>query len=107
MAFDGSTASRFYLIEIFMGVIIPMILLSTKKIRESIGGTFISAMLVVGGVLMNRFNTNFFSQISDGFSYFPAWREIAITIGLVSLGVILYRLAVVFLPVFHQAEAKH
>ncbi|MBI5102855.1 MAG: polysulfide reductase NrfD [Nitrospirae bacterium] len=58
LAFDGSMASRFYMAEIGLGVISPMILLAITGVRESLFGVLGSSVLVIGGVIMNRFNTN-------------------------------------------------
>lgn len=106
LLFEGSAASKMYLTEIVAGVIVPMVVLWIRSVRESIGGVLFASILVIAGVLLNRFNTNFFAQISSGASYFPTWRELAITAGLISLGVFLYRLAVIYLPVFHS-ETGH
>jgi Ni/Fe-hydrogenase subunit HybB-like protein len=56
---------------------------------------------------MNRFNVNFFAQAGPNTHYFPSITEILITIGLVSLMVLLYRLAVTYLPVFHEPGKSH
>jgi Ni/Fe-hydrogenase subunit HybB-like protein len=107
LAFDGSTASRMFLFEAGLGFVVPMVLLFLRPVRESIGGVFFSACLVIAGLFLNRFNTNFFAQLGNGVTYFPTWMEIGVTLGLISLGVFLYRLAVLYLPVMHEAETEH
>lgn len=107
LAFDGSTASKLFMAEVGLGVLVPLVLLAIRGIRESVPGVLGASVLVIGGVIMNRFNTNFFAQLGNGVSYFPTSREIGITLGLIALGVFLYRLAVVFLPVLQEAEAEH
>lgn len=107
LAFDGSTASRMFLFEIGLGFIVPMVLLFLKPVRESIGGVFFSACLVIAGLFLNRFNTNFFAQLGNGVTYFPTTKEIGVTVGLIALGVFIYRLAVLYLPVMHEAETEH
>jgi Ni/Fe-hydrogenase subunit HybB-like protein len=104
--FDGSTASRFYVAEMIIGVIIPMMLLSLRNMRESIPIVTTSVSMVILGVLFNRFNTNFFTQVGKGVSYFPSWIEVAISVGIVAGGIFVYRLAALYLPVFH-AETEH
>jgi Ni/Fe-hydrogenase subunit HybB-like protein len=83
-------------------VIIPIILYSIKSVRESENGLLTAASLVIVGVVFNRFNVNFFTQAGTGTFYFPAITEILVTLGLVSAIVLLYRLAVMHLPVFHE-----
>jgi len=107
LAFDGSTESKYFLAEVGLGVVLPMVLLFIKQVRESVAGVIASASIVIAGVVFNRFNVTFFSQTSSGASYFPTWREFAITIGLISLGVFLYRLAVKFLPILPETETEH
>jgi Ni/Fe-hydrogenase subunit HybB-like protein len=109
MVFQGGAAANAFLVEILGGVVLPMVLLFTKHVRQSANGLLLSVSIVIAGVVYNRFNVTFFTQTSSGASYFPTWKEFAITAGLVSLGIFLYRLAVTFLPVFHEAgaEAEH
>lgn len=92
----------FWMIELIGGVLIPIMLYSMKSIRESVKGLQTAAVLVLGGVVLNRLNVNFFTQSGAGTFYFPAVWELLVTIGLVSLAVLLYRLAVMHLPVFHE-----
>lgn len=98
----ANTATFFWMLEILAGVILPIILYSIKAVRESIIGLRTAASLVLGGVLLNRFDVNFFTQAGTGSFYFPAVWEFLVTIGLVALAVMLYRLAVMHLPVFHE-----
>jgi Ni/Fe-hydrogenase subunit HybB-like protein len=109
LAFDGSQASKLFLFEVGFGFVAPMLLLAIKGVRNSMAGVLGSSSLVICGVLLNRFDTNFMAQLGTGVSYFPTNREIAITLGLIAFGVFLYRMAVIFLPVMHEAgaEAEH
>ena len=106
-AFSGTIASKMFLLELVGGFIMPLVLLALPAVRQSVSGVFFSAVLVIAGVMLNRFNTNFFAQLGNGVSYFPTGREIAITLGLIALGVLMFRMAVKFLPIFHEAEAEH
>jgi Ni/Fe-hydrogenase subunit HybB-like protein len=106
MVFQGSAASNAFIIEILGGVVLPIVLLSMKSIRESVNGTLTAVSIVIAGVVYDRFNVTFFTQTSSGASYFPTWKEFAITVGLISLAIFLYRLAAFYLPVFHPAEVK-
>jgi Ni/Fe-hydrogenase subunit HybB-like protein len=106
--FDGSTESFMFLIETVFGVIIPLVLLSIDRIRKSVGGLFISACLVIVGVALNRVNAYLvaYNPLYPGKSYFPSIIEFAVTIGLISLLVLIYRAIVMIFPVISQpAEA--
>ena len=100
LIFTSSTASILFLIEIVGGVILPLILLLMPKVRRNSRGLFISAVLIAGGVVLNRFNVMFYGQ--GGAFYAPSWIEFAISAGLISIGLLLYMFTVKFFPVFDQ-----
>jgi len=103
LVFSGGTASLLFLLEVVGGVILPIFLLATKA-GENVSSILWAQVLVIAGVVLNRFNVNFLTQTGQGGSYFPSFMEIAITLGIVALGVFLYRAAVVYLPIFSHAE---
>jgi Ni/Fe-hydrogenase subunit HybB-like protein len=107
LVFSSGKPSLFFILEMLIGVIVPIGLYATKSIRESVNGLFMAACCVIVGTVMNRFNVNFFAQAGPNTHYFPSITEILITIGLVSLMVLLYRLAVTYLPVFHEPGKSH
>jgi Ni/Fe-hydrogenase subunit HybB-like protein len=78
-----------------------------RSVRESVNGLFLAACCVMVGTVMNRFNVNFFAQAGPHPSYVPSLWEVLVTIGLVSLMILLYRLAVTYLPVFHEPGKSH
>ncbi|HEX9020085.1 MAG TPA: Ni/Fe-hydrogenase cytochrome b subunit, partial [Nitrospirota bacterium] len=80
---------------------------SMKSVRESVNGHLLASSCVIVGTVMNRFNVNFFAQAGPKAGYFPSLWEILVTIGLVSLMVLLYRLAVTYLPVFSEPGTSH
>jgi Ni/Fe-hydrogenase subunit HybB-like protein len=96
--------------EIGFGVILPMVLIISPRIRASTTGLFTSALLVVTGFIFNRLNVAITSiERSAGVAYFPAWTEISITLMIVALGFAVFRLAVRYLPIFpekHMHEPK-
>jgi Ni/Fe-hydrogenase subunit HybB-like protein len=84
---------------------VPMLLLLSPGVRKSVDGILYTQILVIAGVLMNRFNVNFLAQSNGPGSYFPSIGEFALSIGLVSLAVFLYRWAVIALPIMSHEEA--
>jgi Ni/Fe-hydrogenase subunit HybB-like protein len=107
LVFTSGKASLLFNIEMLIGVIVPILLYLSKSVRESANGLLLAASCVIVGTIMNRFNINFFAQAGPRTSYFPSLWEILVTIGLVSLMVLLYRLAVTYLPVFHEPGESH
>jgi Ni/Fe-hydrogenase subunit HybB-like protein len=101
------TASMFhtalYFTEIFFGVITPMVLLATRRGRESPRLVYLAGGLIVGGVVLNRLNTallGWWAYANGGAIYIPSLSEITISVSLVLAGVIAFGMAAKFLPVF-------
>ncbi|QQG64527.1 NrfD/PsrC family molybdoenzyme membrane anchor subunit [Desulfobulbus oligotrophicus] len=104
MAFDGSVEGNMYLLEMLIGVIIPIAVLCVKKYRTNLGIVFSVNMLVIAGVLLNRLNVCLFSMEQyntwRGVTYGPSWMEFLLSLGIISLGVFLYKMSAKHLPLF-------
>jgi len=90
---DGSTESIMFMIEVLFGIVAPFILLMFEKFRKKPITLFIGAALVVFGVALNRINvflTGYHPLYADK-PYVPAWTEIAVTVGFISIIILLYR----------------
>jgi Ni/Fe-hydrogenase subunit HybB-like protein len=95
----------FYL-EILLGTFIPIFLLSRKKIREDRKWLYISTIFVMSGFILNRFNVSITGlERSAGYTYFPSFDEISITVMLVVLAMFAFRLVVKNFPVFEEEES--
>ncbi len=97
--------STMYWIEMFFGVLVPMVILATKRGRENPRWLLASATLVVVGVVLNRLNTTVLSWwtfTSGGPIYVPTLAEVTVTVGLVSIGVVAFGLIAKNFPVFEQ-----
>ncbi len=94
-----------YWLEMVIGVIVPMLLLARKKIRENYNGLFAGAFLVVVGFVLNRMNTTItgFEEWA-GTTYFPSWMEISVTLSIVAFGFVAFALAAQYLPIFTHEE---
>ncbi len=96
-----STVSVMYVIELLFGVVIPLRMFMSPVVQKSPRLLFIAAMLVVGGVLLNRLDT-FVIAYTPPYAtqaYFPSIGEISVTVGFISILVLLYRAAVIIFPV--------
>ena len=92
--FDGSWESILFIIEISIAIIIPIILLSIPKIRNSLAGMWTSAWMVVFGFVFNRINTSGVSMIGNVETYFPSWMEVTVSAGVVSAAILAFMFAV-------------
>jgi Ni/Fe-hydrogenase subunit HybB-like protein len=94
-----------YWMEVGIGVIIPFIMFSQKKVRMSPNGLFIGGTMVVVGFVMNRMNTAITSLEGwSGATYMPSLTEFMITMMIVTLGFTAFYLIAKHFPVFTHEE---
>lgn len=107
LAFDGTLAANSFLAELGLGVILPWTLLLFPSVRRSRRGLFFAALLIVGGVLLNRVNVFLvaYTPQTGTIPYFPSIGEILVTAGAVAAIMFLYRTLVTFAPVL--SAPKH
>jgi Ni/Fe-hydrogenase subunit HybB-like protein len=105
--FDGSLEANMYIVEMAIGVVIPILVLASKQNRRNMKSILSVNILVIVGVLVNRLNVCVFSMqeytTARGASYFPSLMEFLITLGIVALGVFLFKMAAKHLPLFAKA----
>ena len=110
LAFEGDLEGNLFLAEMIFGVIVPIVLFSLPAVRRSNGLLLLSALFVIGGVIMNRFDVSLVGLARpEGAGYFPSWMEFALTIGIVAAGVTAFWLVARNLPLFGEpahAEAR-
>ncbi len=107
-AFMPGFHSTIFWIELFAGVIAPMVLMAVPRMRANPRVVFASGGLIVFGAVFNRLNTSllgWWSYVDGGPIYIPSLSEFAITFTLISLGVVAFALAARFLPVFEHQPA--
>ncbi len=93
-----------FLIEMMGGILIPILLFSDRRVRYSKSGIVWAAFLTMGGLILNRFNSSL--VFMNGDFYFPSAAEIAVSIGLTCLGIILFDAAIRFLPMYKNPTEK-
>ena len=94
-------ASIMFTIEIVVGVIVPLRMFLSSSVRQSTTGLYIASMLVIFGVVLNRFN-NFIIAYNPPYteaSYFPSIGEIFVTLGFIALEILVYRAFVMIFPI--------
>jgi Ni/Fe-hydrogenase subunit HybB-like protein len=104
-AWSGGREAFFFQLELAIGVILPMALLSFAGVRRNSGRLYGAAVLVVAGIIVNRINVSITGlEGTQGARYSPSLAEGIITMMLVAIGVAAFALAVRFLPVMHHVE---
>jgi Ni/Fe-hydrogenase subunit HybB-like protein len=103
----GYEASLFWF-EIGLSIIVPVVLLSIRRFREDPNRLYLVAILTVGGFVANRLNVAVTGMERwAGVRYIPKWSEVSVTLSMVSVGIVLFSLAVKYLPIFsHGHERK-
>lgn len=101
-----STESIMWFIEVGLGVVTPFVLFLLPWTRRTAGRLFLGAALVVGGVMLNRIDVFLVSYNPPyaTWSYFPTLLEVAVTVGLISTIMLLYRFAALTLPIVEADE---
>jgi Ni/Fe-hydrogenase subunit HybB-like protein len=113
--FTGGMMSVLFWAEIIIGVLIPMALFSMKRIRLSGNALLISAIILLFGMIFNRFNVSWLAvkhpdplsylpAFMGNVKYFPALPEVLVSVGIFSFGILAFGLAAKYLPVFNAEE---
>ena len=112
--FTSGLMSVLFWAEILLGVIIPMVMFSFKKVRESAGGLLAGAVILLFGMILNRFDVSWFGvKHPDPLSYVPTFMashvhyipsipEMLVSVGIFSFGILAFGLAAKYLPVFEH-----
>lgn len=98
---EMNTEAVMFIIEIFVGIVIPLIMFFSRRITRTPAGLFIASACVIFGVLLNRIN-NFLISYTPPYadtSYFPSLGEISVTLGLIALDILIFRAFVMIFPI--------
>ena len=107
LLFERNLQSGLFLLEMLGGVALPAVLLSFRKFRNLPNGLLAASLLVMAGIVLNRVNVCWIGMsVSDELHYFPTWMEIALSLGFITAGTIIFFLAVHYLPVFPKTETE-
>ena len=92
-------------VEMVLTLILPLILLSKRNVRNNASGLYLASVLVVLGFVTNRLNVSITGmEASAGTHYFPKWTELAVTGAIIAAGFALFGLAAKYLPIFPEEE---
>ncbi|MBI5930475.1 MAG: polysulfide reductase NrfD [Chloroflexi bacterium] len=98
--------STLFWTELVVGAIIPIILFAYERVRYNRLASMLGAFLVMGGVILNRFDVTWFAMKSVSHqTYTPHWMEVAILVGVVSGLITVYTLVARYFPVYEETIA--
>ena len=113
--FTGGLMSLLFWTEILVGAVAPLILFSIRRIRQSPNGLLLGSIILLLGMILNRFNVSWFGvQHPDPLTYMPTFMsavhyipslpEVLVSVGIFSAGILAFGLAVKYLPVFEAEQ---
>lgn len=105
--FVPSTETFLFYLEIIVGTILPIFLLSGKKRRENVKWLYFISIFVISGLLLNRLNVSITGLVSSsGINYFPSFDEISITMMLLVFAIFAFRLIAKNFAVFVDEKSR-
>ncbi|MCK5681079.1 polysulfide reductase NrfD [bacterium] len=94
-----------YLLEIGLGVVLPIILFSIAIRKKSVGLIRFTAFLTIAGLLMNRLNTALISFNWNLYQEIPHPLETIISVTIFALFIVVYRFLLYRLPILYSWKA--
>lgn len=113
---NGPLAVNFWIGELLLGVLVPLIILLNNRLRTTPFTRTLAYILIVGGVIAYRWDINLVGQLivqtpiqmKDSLlftSYSPATIEIIVAVGIVAIGLMLFTLGAKYLRIVdHNAS---
>jgi Ni/Fe-hydrogenase subunit HybB-like protein len=106
--FSSGFLGLLWLLEMAVGVIIPVLLLAKKANRQNLDTIFVASILVILGVLLNRLNVGIFA-ISGyanrvGVDYFPSIMEFMLTAGMIAFAILGFKVCAKYLNLFPETH---
>ncbi len=96
-----------FLLEVVVGLILPIAMLLSRRVRQSAGGLYLAAVLTVLGFITNRLNVSITGmEGAAGMHYVPKWTEMAITAMMIASGFALFGVATKYLPIFPEEREE-
>jgi Ni/Fe-hydrogenase subunit HybB-like protein len=117
--FTSGLMSFLFWAEVLISAIIPLILFSIKRIRSNANGILISAIILLIGMVLNRFDVSWFAVkhpdpltylptfMANHVHYWPSLPEVSVSIGIFSAGILAFGLIAKYFPLFDDGHQQH
>ncbi len=92
---------QWYMLEMGVGVILPIILFTIAIRNNLVGLARFTALIAVLGIALNRLNTALITFNWKLYQEIPHWREVVIVITLYTLFIVTYRFILYRLPILY------
>jgi Ni/Fe-hydrogenase subunit HybB-like protein len=98
-----SYEAYFLWVELILAFVIPLTMLSFKKVRTNPDLSYLAALSAILGFVTNRLNVAMTSIESwAGHHYLPKWTELCISLMICAMGFFVYTMCVKYLPIFED-----
>jgi len=115
--FTGGGMSVLFWVEILISSIVPIAWFSFKKNRQNPTMLLAGAVIVLFGMILNRFDVSWFAvkhpdplfylpTFMSNVKYVPTLPEISVSLGIFSAGILVFGLAARYLPVFEDGHRE-
>jgi len=95
----------FLWLELTLSFVIPITMLSFKRVRLSPKGLYLASLSAILGFVTNRLNISITGfETWAGRHFVPKWTELMITISIITVGFFIFGLAVKYLPIYEHAS---
>jgi molybdopterin-containing oxidoreductase family membrane subunit len=114
----GPLSFNFWMGEILLGVVVPMVILLSARLRQNKFLRGSALLLIVGGVVAYRWGTNLVGQLivqppspvvdTPLFAnYFPSTLEFMVAGGIIAFGLFAFTIGVRYLNVINHTAPEH
>ncbi len=100
----GTAYGLWFLVEMIGFVALPAFLYAVGVRNKDLSLIKWTAAWTVIGIVVNRLNVSLIAfnwQLPSSQRYFPHWMEIAISVFIVTLGIVIFKFIVTHMPIFH------
>ncbi|WP_028581648.1 NrfD/PsrC family molybdoenzyme membrane anchor subunit [Desulfogranum japonicum] len=103
--FDNGILTILFYTEFILGFVLPCCMFMFKDVRNSDTLRVTAALLVVCGLILNRFNVSMFGMMDASHVYYPSLIESLVTIGIITAHILFFVLIAKYFPIFeHHPE---
>ena len=117
--FTSGWMSVLFWAEVLIGAVIPLVLFSIKRIRSNANSILVSAIILLVGMILNRFDVSWFAVrhpdpitylptfMANHVHYWPSLPEVSVSIGIFSAGILAFGLIAKYFPLFDDGHQQH
>jgi Ni/Fe-hydrogenase subunit HybB-like protein len=95
---------QWFLLEIAIGVVLPLILFARAIHHNRVGMARFAAFMTVFGIVLNRLNTALVSFNWNLYQEIPHWKEVMVSITIFAIYIVAYRFILYRLPILYRLK---